>query len=155
MNLTMMMTQMEKMNKQVGGTHYSQFKYQPVHLMAIFGFNWFEGEILKYVSRYPYKNGLQDLKKAISVLDIYESLYPKPSNSNYPWLNDPSIFGIDLPRSSSLIRRAYVLQFSPNHGISVDICIKSLLSGNYRILRNTLEHLIESYDETEDPINRW
>lgn len=41
---------------QVGGNHY-QFEIEPVHLMVKYNLNWFQGEILKYVSRHTNKNG--------------------------------------------------------------------------------------------------
>lgn len=49
---------------QVGGTHY-QFEIEPVHLMVKYNLNWFQGEVLKYVSRHTNKNGKQDLEKAL------------------------------------------------------------------------------------------
>ena len=49
---------------QVGGNHYHQMAYQPLSFIMELGLNFCEGNIVKYVSRYKYKNGLQDLKKA-------------------------------------------------------------------------------------------
>ena len=49
---------------QVGGNHYQQMAYQPLSFIMELGLNFCEGNIVKYVSRYKYKNGLQDLKKA-------------------------------------------------------------------------------------------
>jgi len=57
-----------KMNEnQVGGNHYEALKVEPVKVFAAFNFNWFQGEILKYVSRFQRKNGEQDLNKAIHI----------------------------------------------------------------------------------------
>ena len=53
--------------QQVGGSHYERLKVEPVKIFAAFNFNWFQGEILKYVSRFPFKNGEQDLGKAIHI----------------------------------------------------------------------------------------
>jgi len=52
---------------QVGGNHYEALKVEPVKVFAAFNFNWFQGEILKYVSRFQRKNGEQDLNKAIHI----------------------------------------------------------------------------------------
>lgn len=49
---------------QVGGNHYHQMKYQPLSFIMELGLNFCEGNIVKYVARYKFKNGLQDLKKA-------------------------------------------------------------------------------------------
>lgn len=54
---------------QVGGTHY-QFEIEPVHLMVKYNLNWFQGEILKYVSRHTNTNGKQDLEKALHICDM-------------------------------------------------------------------------------------
>jgi hypothetical protein len=53
--------------QQVGGNHYERLKTEPVKVFAAFNFNWFQGEILKYVSRFQRKNGEQDLNKAIHI----------------------------------------------------------------------------------------
>lgn len=49
---------------QVGGNHYQQMAYQPLSFIMDLGLNFCEGNIVKYVARYKFKNGLQDLKKA-------------------------------------------------------------------------------------------
>lgn len=60
---------------QVGGNHY-QFEIEPVHLMVKYNLNWFQGEILKYVSRHTNKNGKQDLEKALHICDMAIDLKP-------------------------------------------------------------------------------
>ena len=53
--------------KQEGGNHYERLKVEPIKVFVAFNFNWFQGEILKYVSRFQFKNGEQDLCKAIHI----------------------------------------------------------------------------------------
>ena len=60
---------------QVGGNHY-QFEIEPVNLMVKYYLNWFQGEILKYVSRHTKKNGKQDLEKALHICDMAIDLKP-------------------------------------------------------------------------------
>lgn len=55
---------------QVGGTHYERLKIQPVKLFVEFKLNWFQGEAIKYPSRFPYKGGLKDLQKAVHIMDM-------------------------------------------------------------------------------------
>jgi hypothetical protein len=43
-------------------------------VFAAFNFNWFQGEILKYVSRFQFKNGEQDLGKAIHIAQMAKDL---------------------------------------------------------------------------------
>lgn len=57
---------------QVGGEHYKT-PGKPEHwdLVAMFEWDYFQGQITKYVMRWRQKGGLQDLKKARHVLDKY------------------------------------------------------------------------------------
>lgn len=55
--------------KQIGGNHYKTMGIQPWDFMEGLGLDHFEGylrfNIIRYVSRYPDKNGLEDLRKAL------------------------------------------------------------------------------------------
>jgi hypothetical protein len=51
-------------NKQIGGTHYFDMKIEPLEYIDANVLGFVEGNIIKYVSRYKTKNGLEDLKKA-------------------------------------------------------------------------------------------
>ena len=51
-------------NKQIGGTHYFDMKIEPLEYIDANVLGFAEGNIIKYVSRYKTKNGLEDLKKA-------------------------------------------------------------------------------------------
>jgi hypothetical protein len=55
--------------KQVAGTHYKGKTIQPWDYIAANGLGYFEGNIIKYVSRWKDKNGVQDLEKARHYLD--------------------------------------------------------------------------------------
>lgn len=44
--------------------------------MVKYNLNWFQGEILKYVSRHTNKNGKQDLEKALHIGDMAIDLKP-------------------------------------------------------------------------------
>lgn len=58
-----------KKTYQIGGNHYSILKYDPWWLIRHSRCNFFQGSVIKYVTRYKNKNGLQDLQKALSVID--------------------------------------------------------------------------------------
>jgi len=52
---------------EVGGSHYSaNFVMQPIEFIKQCGWDFIQGNIAKYVLRYKYKNGIEDIKKAIS-----------------------------------------------------------------------------------------
>jgi hypothetical protein len=55
---------------QVGGTHYKDLKIQPVEYIAANKIPFIEGNIIKYISRWRSKGGLDDLQKAKHFLDI-------------------------------------------------------------------------------------
>ena len=82
------MKTMRRKNKQVGGSHYESLKIEPIELFVKYNVNWFQGEAIKYCSRFLNKNGKQDLLKAIQVCDLADSL----------GLSIRPLFPIDLDR---------------------------------------------------------
>ena len=54
--------------KQVGGDHY-QDGIQPWDYILSHDLGYLEGNIIKYVTRYKRKNGVQDLQKALHYLE--------------------------------------------------------------------------------------
>ncbi len=50
--------------------HYKQCKIQPIEFIIANGLDFLEGNVVKYVSRYKYKNGLEDLHKAKDYLEM-------------------------------------------------------------------------------------
>lgn len=55
---------------QVGGDHYLSMAITPRQYNVANGLGWDEGNVVKYVSRWRDKNGLQDLLKARHYLDM-------------------------------------------------------------------------------------
>jgi hypothetical protein len=53
---------------QVGGDHYKK-AIQPWDFIAANGLGYFEGNIVKYVSRWQDKGGINDLRKAKHYLE--------------------------------------------------------------------------------------
>ena len=49
---------------QVGGDHYTRQKIQPITYIWANGLGFSEGNVVKYVTRWKYKGGIKDLKKA-------------------------------------------------------------------------------------------
>ena len=49
--------------------HYNQGGIQPIEFIVANNMSFLEGNIIKYVARYKYKNGLEDLMKAKQYLD--------------------------------------------------------------------------------------
>jgi len=49
--------------------HYKQGKIEVIDFILDQKFTYLEGNVVKYVSRYKFKNGLEDLKKARWYID--------------------------------------------------------------------------------------
>ena len=65
------------LNTQIGGNHYKNLKIQPIEYIMANNLNYCQGDVIKYISRYKFKNGLEDLKKAKHYIDILIQLeYP-------------------------------------------------------------------------------
>ena len=59
-----------KLNKQIGGNHYSKRAIQPIEFITANGLGFCEGNAIKYICRYKDKNGAEDLLKAIHYLEM-------------------------------------------------------------------------------------
>lgn len=55
---------------QVGGAHYKTLKIQPVEFCHRNGIPFMEGCVIKYVTRWRAKGGIEDLKKARHFLEM-------------------------------------------------------------------------------------
>ena len=55
---------MSVLKEQIGGSHYKDLVIQPVELYAATQCNAFQANIWKYITRYPYKKGKEDIEKA-------------------------------------------------------------------------------------------
>lgn len=61
---------MDPLSVQVGGNHYKDMAIQPVEYIIKNNIPFVEGNVIKYVSRWRKKNGVQDLEKAKHLLDV-------------------------------------------------------------------------------------
>jgi hypothetical protein len=61
---------MKELNRQVAGDHYSRLKIQPLEYALENDLGVCEHAVIKYVSRWAFKGGVEDLRKARHYLDI-------------------------------------------------------------------------------------
>ena len=61
---------MSELAHQVGGDHYRKMAIQPVEYILANGLGFVEGSVVKYVSRWQSKGGLEDLEKARHLLSL-------------------------------------------------------------------------------------
>lgn len=78
---------MNALNTQVAGGHYKTLKIQPVEYIHANGIGYFEGNVIKYVTRWRAKGGLEDLRKARHYIDLLIELEtrPQPDESGEAW----------------------------------------------------------------------
>ena len=68
---------MSAYKKQVGGSHYKNFKIQPSEFVIENELLYPEGCVIKYIIRHRMKNGKEDLLKAKHFIDmIIQRDYP-------------------------------------------------------------------------------
>lgn len=65
------------LNQQVAGTHYKDLKIQPVEYCHANGIPFIEGNVIKYVTRWRDKGGIEDLRKARHFIDLLIELETK------------------------------------------------------------------------------
>ena len=65
-------------DKQIGGSHYKKMKIQPSKFVIENELLFPEGNVIKYICRHRFKNGKEDLLKAIHFIEmIIERDYSK------------------------------------------------------------------------------
>ena len=124
---------MKRKNKQVGGSHYESLKIEPIELFVKYNVNWFQGEAIKYCSRFLNKNGKQDLLKAIQVCDLADSLR----------LSIRPLFPIDLDKD---FLNKYISQFEYSEVLG-DIIHYLLVDNNYLLAGAKIVDLKNMYYE--------
>jgi hypothetical protein len=61
---------MSAKNSQIGGSHYTKLAIQPIEYSHKNGLSFLQGSVVKYVTRYKDKNGIEDLNKAIHCIKL-------------------------------------------------------------------------------------
>ena len=60
----------DPLTAQVGGDHYKNLVIQPVEYITANNLTYLQGSVIKYVTRYQDKNGVEDLQKAIHFIKM-------------------------------------------------------------------------------------
>jgi len=61
---------MKDLAQQVGGDHYRKMAIQPIEYILANDLGFVEGSVVKYVSRWQAKGGVEDLEKARHLLSL-------------------------------------------------------------------------------------
>ena len=73
------------LDHQEGGSHYKKLAIQPFEYVVKNGIGFAEGNVIKYVTRWKDKGGVEDLKKARHFLDLlieYQNSIDIPAEIN-------------------------------------------------------------------------
>ena len=70
------------LERQVGGTHYKK-GIQPWTIALDWGLDPWSHNVVKYILRFPYKNGKEDLKKIQHYLEFLIENYDEVNNKYY------------------------------------------------------------------------
>ena len=73
----------ESLSRQVGGNHYKVATIQPWDVMAAYGLDPWSANVLKYLLRFPYKAGRQDLEKAQHYIEYLITHYDEVNDMYY------------------------------------------------------------------------
>ena len=65
------------LNVQIDGSHYKLLAIQPVQYIHSNKIGYFEGNVIKYVTRWRDKGGIADLEKAKHYIDLLIELETK------------------------------------------------------------------------------
>ena len=67
--------------RQVGGNHYKDMAIQPSEYIVKNNLGWYEGNIVKYISRHAKKGGRADVEKVIHYAELLLATYPVPEGN--------------------------------------------------------------------------
>ena len=73
----------DSLSRQVGGSHYKVAAIQPWDVMAAYGLDPWSANVLKYLLRFPYKAGRQDLEKAQHYIEYLITHYDEVNDTYY------------------------------------------------------------------------
>jgi hypothetical protein len=96
------------MINQVGGTHYQCLKYQTWDLIRDLNIDYFLGNVIKYISRFKNKNGVEDLLKARSYV---QKIINDDINTNL----DSGYTDVYVNQFSDDVKNLLILTFSRNY----------------------------------------
>lgn len=121
---------MSALDIQIGGSHYRNKGIQPIELIVALNLNFIEGNIVKYITRYKEKNGVQDLMKCIHYSQLAIELKCIRHN-------------VDIHNNHAL-----VLQYVKTNDLcSVQTCVlNSCLQNDYEQVKLLCNEMVKNYD---------
>lgn len=75
------MTEYDPFKVQVGGDHYSRFPIQPMEYIEKNQLPFADGCVVKYITRWRYKGGIEDLRKAKHFIELLIALEERKNDN--------------------------------------------------------------------------
>ena len=106
---------------QIGGDHYKRNAYQPIELITKLDCTFIQGCIIKYITRYRFKNGLQDINKCIHYAALAKEL-------NDCRIHNAINISVEVNKYSEqnnltiIQRRVIIAALTNSYGTVVDLC---------------------------------
>lgn len=133
---------MSELDRQVGGNHYKLMPFQPIEFSYLAGLNFLEGCVVKYITRYKNKNGLNDLEKAIHYCRVIQE---------FEYLRYKSGWWSIIANLMHHLKRKFIGKWNFYHRrkITNEFCTKNNLSTHqifiiYTIIDHDCENDLES-----------
>lgn len=120
---------MKALESQVGGNHYKNLAVQPIELITALKCSFIQGSIIKYVTRYKHKNGVQDLMKCIHFARL--ALELKDSHKCNPEKLSLELNRYILKNKMTILQRRIITQVVYNNYARVIQYCKDLIAIDY------------------------
>lgn len=143
---------MSSLSAQVGGSHYKNLGYQPVELSHNLRLNGIQLLILKYLTRFREKNGLEDLTKARHCCYLAYDLQEEPFYKLYMSIFEevmPFIRNIRVKKFEKMIDEECTRYCKLNKIYKPLTSIKLLCKGSWISCAEEIDKLIESYTDEQ------
>lgn len=123
---------------QVGGDHYTS-EYQHWDYVVDSGMGYLEGSATAYVTRYRKKNGIEDLKKALTYLNKLEQCYQRGQLKRFRLSGDRRVY---LYRQHEKFETCNKL--TPQESLFVQLLVLWDNVGDLRAARDVLLKLMDA-----------
>lgn len=119
---------MSSLDVQVDGDHYKKYKIQPAMYSHTNKLDWYQGEIVKYITRFRDKGKQKDLEKIIHLVQVLIELeYPDTTEIVQPPPRTPTVVVVGgqkfecVPSQSSFVASSPPEGLLYNHGSQVQL----------------------------------
>lgn len=127
---------MSALDVQVGGNHYKQFKIQPIEFITKNNIGFIEGNVIKYICRHQFKNGVQDVEKVKHYCDLLLDLSYKREVSEFEK-------AVNAPATQEELSASALADLVTNHKLR-DLILKRILNQFIAMDADHITNLINS-----------